>query len=38
MMKMIFSFLLIKRELVLQRTDVTQRLRDWVRRELTDSL
>ena len=38
MMKMNLQFLLIKKELVLQRTVVTLNQRDWERRELTVSL
>ena len=38
MMKMNLQFLLIKKELVLQRTVVTPNQRDWERRELTVSL
>ena len=38
MMKMNLQFFAHKRELVLQRTDVIPNQKDWVRRELTDSL
>ena len=38
MMKMNLQFSLIKKELVLQRTVVTPRQRDWALKEQTDSL
>lgn len=38
MMKMNLQFLHIKRELVLQRTDVTLNQRDWAQKGQTDSL